>query len=154
MQRVDSLEKTLMLGGIGGRRKGDDKGWDGWMASLTQWTWVWVNSRRRWWTERPGMLQFMRSQRVGHDWATELNWYPKALLCVSVFRIFHFKVKLLKTIKQNTDSTNMTDKINEEMTKFLQACAMLPSCSFDPRDYKNQDASQFWQYQNVEKHAT
>ena len=59
----------------------------------------------------------------------------------------------MKTIKQNTDSTNMTDKINEEMTKFLQARAMLPSCSFDPRDYKNQDASRFWQYQNVENHA-
>ena len=49
-------------------------GWDGWMASLTQWTWVWVNSRSWWWTGRPGMLRFMGSQRVGHDWLTELNW--------------------------------------------------------------------------------
>ena len=47
---------------------------DGWMASLTRWTWVWVNSGSWWWTGRPGMLQFMGSQRVGHDWATELNW--------------------------------------------------------------------------------
>ena len=47
----------------------------GWLtAPLTQWTWVWVNSRSWWWTERPGVLQSMRSQRVGHDWATELNW--------------------------------------------------------------------------------
>ena len=46
---------------------------DGWMASLTQWTWVWVNSRRWWWTGRPGVLQFMGLQRVGHDWATELK---------------------------------------------------------------------------------
>jgi len=74
MWRVDSLEKTLMLGGIGGRRKGDDRGWDGWMSSLTRWTWVWVNYRRWWWTGRPGMLRFMGSQRVGHDWVTELNW--------------------------------------------------------------------------------
>ena len=74
MRRVDSLEKTLMLGGIGGRRRGDDRGWDGWMASLTQWTWVWVNSGSWWWTGRPGVLQFMGLQRVGHDWATELNW--------------------------------------------------------------------------------
>ena len=74
MQRVDSLEKTLMLGGIGGKREGDDRGWDGWMASLTRWTWVWVNSRSWWWTGRPGVLWFMGSQRVGHDWATELNW--------------------------------------------------------------------------------
>ena len=49
-------------------------GWDGWMASPTRWTWVWVNSRSWWWTGRPGMLQFMGLQRVGHDWATELNW--------------------------------------------------------------------------------
>ena len=54
--------------------EGDDRGWDGWMASLTQWTWVWVNSRSWWWTRRPGMLQSMGSQRVGHDWMTELNW--------------------------------------------------------------------------------
>ena len=65
---------TLMLGGIGGRRRGDDRGWDGWMASPTRWTWVWVNSGSWWWTGRPGVLQFMGSQRVGHDWMTELNW--------------------------------------------------------------------------------
>ena len=53
--------------------EGDDRGWDGWMASLTR-TWVWVNSGSWWWTGRPGMLRFMGSQRVGHDWATELNW--------------------------------------------------------------------------------
>ena len=56
----------------GGER--DDRGWDGWMASLTQWTWVWVNSASLWWTGRPGVPGFMGSQRVGHDWATELNW--------------------------------------------------------------------------------
>ena len=49
-------------------------GWDGWMASPTRWTWVWVNSGSWWWIGRPGVLQFMGSQRVGHDWATELNW--------------------------------------------------------------------------------
>ena len=54
--------------------EGDDRGWDGWMASPTQWTWVWVNSRSWWWTGRPGVLQFMGSQRVGHDWVAELNW--------------------------------------------------------------------------------
>ena len=52
----------------------DDRGWDGWMASLTWWAWVWANSRRWWWTGRPGVLRFMGSQRVGHDWVTELNW--------------------------------------------------------------------------------
>ena len=56
--------------GAGG--KGDDRGWDGWMASPTRWTWVWVNSGRWWWTGTPGVLRFMGSQRVGHDW-TDLN---------------------------------------------------------------------------------
>ena len=54
--------------------EGDDRGWDGWMASPTQWTWVWVNSRSWWWTGRPGVLQSIGSQRVRHDWATEMNW--------------------------------------------------------------------------------
>ena len=54
--------------------EGDDRGWDGWMASPTQWTWVWVNSRSWWWTGRPSVLRFMGSQRVRHDWATEVNW--------------------------------------------------------------------------------
>ena len=67
MWRVDSLEKTLMLAGIGARGEGDDRGWDGWMASPTWCTWVWV-------TGRPGLLWFMGSQRVRHDWANEPNW--------------------------------------------------------------------------------
>ena len=61
--------ETLRAGG-----EEDDRGWDGWMASLTRWTWVWVDSKSWWWTGRSGMLRFMGSQRVGHDWATELNW--------------------------------------------------------------------------------
>ena len=59
--------------GLGAGGEGEDRGWDGWTASLTRWTWVWVNSGSWWWTRRPGVLQFMGSQRVGHDWATELN---------------------------------------------------------------------------------
>ena len=75
MLRTDSFEKTLIEDWrleVGG--EGDYRRWDGWMASVTQWTWVWVSSRSWWWTGRPGMLQSMGSQRVGHDWATELNW--------------------------------------------------------------------------------
>ena len=60
--------------GLGAGGEGDDRGWDGWMASPTRWTWIWVNSRGWWWTGRPGVLQFMGLQRVGHDWETELNW--------------------------------------------------------------------------------
>ena len=59
--------------------EGDDKGWDGWMASPTRWTWVWVNSGSWWWTGRPGVLRFMGLQRVGHDWATELNGTEESL---------------------------------------------------------------------------
>ena len=70
LPRADSFEKTLMLGNI----EGDNRRWDGWMASLTQWTWVWVNSGSYLWTWRPGVLQFMGLQRVRHDWMTELNW--------------------------------------------------------------------------------
>ena len=54
--------------------EGDDRGWDGWVVSLTRWTWVWVGSRSWWWTGKPGMPQYMGSQRVRHDWVTELNW--------------------------------------------------------------------------------
>ena len=72
MQRTDSLENTLMLGKIEGKGEGDNGGWDGWMASLTRWTWVWVNSGSWWWTGKPGMLQSMGSQRVGYNWVTNL----------------------------------------------------------------------------------
>ena len=60
--------------GLGAGGEENNRGWDGWMASPTQWTWVWVNSGSWWWTGRPGMLQFMESQRVRHNWPTELNW--------------------------------------------------------------------------------
>ena len=63
--------------GMGAGGEGGDRGWDGWMASLTRWTRVWVNSGSWWWTGRPGMLWFMGSQRVRHDWVTELNWTGK-----------------------------------------------------------------------------
>ena len=65
---LESIWERLRAG------EGDERGWDGWMASPTQWTWVWVDSGSWWWTGRPGVLWFLGSQRVGHDWATELNW--------------------------------------------------------------------------------
>ena len=74
MQRTDSLEKILMLGKIEGRKRGDDRGWDGWMASPTWWAQVWASSGSWWWTGKPAVLQSMGLQRVGHDWVTELNW--------------------------------------------------------------------------------
>ena len=82
MRRIDSLEKLWHWDGLGAGGEGDDWGWDGWMASQTRWTWVWVNSRRWWWTGRPGMLQFMGSQRVGHDWATEVSEWVMHIACI------------------------------------------------------------------------
>ena len=73
MWRTDSLDKTLMLGKIEGRGEGDDRGWDGWMVSLTGWIWIWTSCESWWWTGKPDMLQSMGSQRVGHDWTTELT---------------------------------------------------------------------------------
>ena len=60
--------------------EGDDRIWDGWMASQTKWTLVWVNSRSWWWTGKPGMLQSMGSQRVGHNSVTELNWIDASII--------------------------------------------------------------------------
>ena len=71
MWRTDSLEKTLMMGKVGG--EADNRGWDGWMASSTQWTWVWASFESWRWTGKSGMLQSTGSQRVGHNWATELT---------------------------------------------------------------------------------
>ena len=65
--------KRLKAGG-----EGDNRGWDGWMASPTQWTWDWASSRSWWWTGKIGVLQSMGSQRVRHDWMTELNWTFKS----------------------------------------------------------------------------
>ena len=71
--------------------EGNDRGWDGWMASSTPWTWVWVSSKSWWWTGRPDVLQSMGLQRVKHDWATKLNWIkiPKCIL-------LYFSTKMFK----------------------------------------------------------
>ena len=72
MQRADSLEKTLVLGKMMAGGEGDDRGWDGWMASPTQWTWVWASSRGWWWTEKPGVLVrgVAKRQTWLSDWIT------------------------------------------------------------------------------------
>ena len=86
MGRTDSFEKTLMLGKIKVGGEGDDRGWDSWMVSLTQWTWVWVSSGIWWRTGKPGVLQSVGSQRLRHDWVTELTetesshqWWPNSI---------------------------------------------------------------------------
>ena len=77
MQRTDSLEKTLMLGKIEGRRRRGRERWDGWMASLTRWTWIWVGSGSWWWTGKPSVLQSMGLQRVRlSEWTETLSQHP------------------------------------------------------------------------------
>jgi len=84
MCRTDSLEKTLKPGKTECRRRRDDRGWDGWMASLTRWTWVWASSGSWWWTGKPGMLQSMGLQTVGHNGTT--NWLTN---CIWKIQLFH-----------------------------------------------------------------
>ena len=79
-EELTHWKKLWCWEGLGAGGEGDDRGWDGWMASLTRWMWVWVYFRSGWWTGRPGVLRFMGSQRVGHHWVTELNWTENHIL--------------------------------------------------------------------------
>ena len=75
MGRTDSLEKPWSWERLKAGEEGDNREWDDWVVSQTLWTWVWASSRRWWWTGKAGMLQSMGSQRVRHDWVTELmDW--------------------------------------------------------------------------------
>ena len=90
--------------GLGARGEGDDRGWDGWMASLTRWMWVWVNSGSWWWIGSPGVLRFIGSQKVGHNWVTELNWtdgyiYSYSLLYLkNILRNWQLPAKILMLV--------------------------------------------------------
>ena len=91
------LKRPWCWEGLRAGGEGDDGGWDSWMASPTRWTWVWVDSGRWWWTGRPGVLQFMGSQRVGHDWVTELNWTEHLDSCICQETVFSSHlIKLLR----------------------------------------------------------
>ena len=73
MQRTDFMERPWCWERLKAGGEGGDRGWDGWMTSQTQWMWVWASSGNWWWTGKPGVLQSIRLQRVGHDWVTELK---------------------------------------------------------------------------------
>ena len=134
MWRADSLEGTLMLGKIeGGRRRGQQR-IGGWMASPTQWTWVWVNSGSWWWTGRPGMLQSMGSQWTGHDWATELN-FSEGIDSVFLY-ILHTHTHtqnipqcLFQNVFNKNDNTcyKSTQKARTKMILWIQFTERLPS---------------------------
>ena len=86
-EELTHWKRPWCLEGLGAGGEGDDRGWDGWMASPTRWAWVWVNSGSWWWTGRPGVLRFMGSQRVRHDWATELNWTELKWISLSIWTV-------------------------------------------------------------------
>ena len=115
MQRVDSLERLWCWEGLGAGGEGDDRGWDGWVASPTQWTWVWVTFGSWWWTGRPGVLRFMGSQRIGHHWATERNWTDSLEFCIQMgvsFLFWHSREFVLCKIE-------IHDKKNHNDSKLL-----------------------------------
>ena len=101
--------------------EGDNRGWDGWMASPTQWTWVWVNFGSWWWTGRPGMLQFMESQRVGHDWATELNWADVQIHTHNVYICYIVSIRIYRAAFSR----------HNEIYRKLEEFARLMPCIFN-----------------------
>ena len=98
-EELTHLKRPWCWEGLRAGGEGDRRGWDGWMASLTWWTWVWVDSGSWWWTGRPGMLWFMRSQRVRHDWATELIEEGLLLLWVRIFPMSEPEILLVGSQK-------------------------------------------------------
>ena len=106
--------------GLGARGEGDDRGWDGWMASLTRWTRVSVNSRSWWWTGRPGMLRFMESQRVGHDCASDLIWSD--LMFSFLFGIQQFVKLLHQTELDRTDANSSFNLFRNCQTILQSTC--------------------------------
>ena len=106
--------------------EGDDRGRDGWMASLTQWTWVWVNSESWWWTGGPGVLRSMGLQRVGHNWATELNWITHEV-GTSIIPILLMRKVRLKEMKKLLVSRHFY-----QLTQYLNTKFCLPKRCFSP----------------------
>ena len=116
--------------------EGDDKGWDGWIASLTQRTWVWVNSRSWWWTGRPGVLQSMGSQRVGHDWVTELN-SPWEILLVMWVQVLCLVAQLYPTLWDSMDCSPPGSSVHGILQARILEWVAIPSCRgySQPRDW-------------------
>ena len=109
MRRADSFEKILMLGGIGGSKEKRMTGWDGWMASPTQWRWVWADFGSWWWTGRPCVLPFMGLQRVRQDWATELNWTEPLYSQCKLFCHMNSSICQLPNPLQSSSKISITD---------------------------------------------
>ena len=111
-RRADSSEKTLRAGG-----EGDDRGWDDWMASPTQYTWVWVNSRSWWWTGRPGVLRFMGSQR---DKTEQLNWSEDKQFSSENIWLINMKPKILFFLSFRVQLSDLQE-ISNDIRKLKKA---------------------------------
>ena len=115
--------------------EGDDRGWDGWMAPPARWTWVWVDSGSWWRTGRPGVLWFMGSHRIGHDWATELNWWNSKSLEPGNWR----SVSTLRVILTSPFLPHPVSSSSASLTcftvKIFSACllSVRPLCCRSPR---------------------
>ena len=108
--------------------EGDNRGWDGWMASMAQWTWVWVNSGGWLWTRRPGVLQSMGSQRVGHKWATELNIEKRQEIGDQIL-VFKGFVEIINQVRFKKFKQNQTHHTNFHWDN--KCVINWNSCSYD-----------------------
>ena len=106
MWRLTHLKKLWCWERLRAGGEGDDRGWDGWMASPTRCTWVWVNSGSWWWTGRPGVLRFMGLQRVGHDWVTELNWTEEHIVLFSLTHSYPYCKRCRKDERAHSGENN------------------------------------------------
>ena len=111
LQSLVNLKHIQLITTLGAGGEGDDRGWDGWMASLTRWTWVSVNSGSWWWTGKPGVLQFMGSQRAGHDWATDLIWSDIYLIVLSSLDSRRSHHSILREISHEYSSEGLMLKL-------------------------------------------
>ena len=140
MQRADSLEKTWCWERLKAGGKGDDRGWDGWMASLTQWTWVWSSSGRWWRTRKPGVLQFIGLKRIKNNWVTEqqvknvaygLKYTGSRILkplpfkCIILFHSYRDK-KLQNRVYRNTVNETYLDRCKNKGFPHKEVCSDQP----------------------------
>ena len=132
--------------GLGAGGEGDDRGWDGWMASPTRWTWVWVNSGSWWWTGKPGVLRFMGSQRVGHDWVTELNFIYNRSVCVCQSQSSSLSVRHALLLVTSLFSTWNTKGFNFDEA---QAVFSLVACTFGVASKKPSLNPKSWRFTTI-----
>ena len=107
---VTHLKRPWCWGRLKAGGEGGDRGWHGWMALPTRWTWVWTRSRSWWWTGKPGVLQSMGSQRVRHDWATELNWVSQIVFPQNQYPLETQNVALF----ENRDFVDAMNEVERE----------------------------------------